>query len=420
MTEPQSPTPREVEILRRLAERKLEIAGDPLNLERKQLWYAHDAGESQRPMVLAEIGGLRDEEVPLPESALCCESPWGRSIERGLRTEIYQFEVLKDDHVVEPHLTTNWQVQVSGYGVEVVQHYPDSPEVKLGARRWESPIKDLDADFAKLRPRTYTADRQATFAEQDRLEAVFGELLPVRIRGRFWWSMGMTWPAAELIGLEELMLAMYDNPAGLHRLMRFLRDDHLTYARWLEGEGLLTRNDQNDYIGSGSMGYTKALGSGHEGPTRLHEQWVLLESQETVGVSPDQFEEFILPYQLSLAEYFGRCYYGCCEPVQSRLHLIEQLPNLARVSVAPRADQEFMARELGDRLVFSRKSDPLLVSTSIFDEQAIRAELRQTLELARGCRIELIMKDVHTLDNHPERLPRWVQLAREVVDEYYR
>ena len=248
MAESQSPTPHDVEILRRLAERKLEIAHDPLNLERKQLWYAHDAGESQRPMVLAEIGGLRDEEVPLPESALRCESPWARSVERGLRTEIYQFEVLKDDHVVEPHLTTNWQVQVSGYGVEVIQHYPDSPEVKLGARRWESPIKDLDTDFAKLRPRTYTVDRQATFAARARLEAVFGTMLPVYIRGRFWWSMGMTWPAAELIGLEQLMLAMYDNPTGLHRLMCFLRDDHLAYAQWLEGEGLLTRNDQNERV----------------------------------------------------------------------------------------------------------------------------------------------------------------------------
>ncbi len=106
--------------------------------------------------------------------------------------------------------------------------------------------------------------------------------------------------------------------------------------------------------------------------------------------------------------------------MQSRLHLIERLPNLARVSVAPRADQAFMARELGERLVFSRKSDPLLVSTSIFDEQAIRAELRQTLEMARGCRVELIMKDVHTVDKHPERLPRWVELAREVIDEHYR
>jgi len=27
------------------------------------------------------------------------------------------------------------------------------------------------------------------------------------------------------------------------------------------------------------------------------------------------------------------------------------------------------------------------------------------------------MKDVHTLGNQPERLPRWVALAREAVDD---
>ena len=59
---------------------------------------------------------------------------------------------------------------------------------------------------------------------------MFGDILPVRIRGGFWWTLGMTWTAIELIGLENLMLSMFDNPAGLHRLMAFLRDDHLAFA----------------------------------------------------------------------------------------------------------------------------------------------------------------------------------------------
>jgi hypothetical protein len=46
------------------------------------------------------------------------------------------------------------------------------------------------------------------------------------------------------------------------RLMCFLRDDHLAYAGWLESEGLLCPNDENDYIGSGSMGYTSDFQSG--------------------------------------------------------------------------------------------------------------------------------------------------------------
>ena len=52
-----------------------------------------------------------------------------------------------------------------------------------------------------------------------------------------------------------------------------------------------------------------------------------------------------------------------------------------------------------------------------FDEDAIREDLRKTLRIAAGCNVELIMKDVHTLAGHSERMARWVALAREVIDE---
>jgi hypothetical protein len=35
------------------------------------------------------------------------------------------------------------------------------------------------------------------------------------------------------------------------------------------------------------------------------------------------------------------------------------------------------------------------------------------MDLAGSCRIEIIMKDVHTLNEQPGRLARWVQIARE-------
>jgi hypothetical protein len=226
----------------------------------------------------------------------------------------------------------------------------------------------------------------------------------------------MTIVAIDLIGLENLMLAMYDNPAGLHRLMAFLRDDHLAFCRWLEREGLLSLNNENDYIGSGSEGHSRDLprpGTTPGQPVRMKDCWALLESQETVGVGPELFEEFIFPYQLALAEQFGKVYYGCCEPVHTRWQVLKKLPNLARVSVSPWADQPFMAEACGRDVVFSRKPNPAQISTALFDENAIRADLRQTLDAARGCRLEIIMKDVHTLHNEPGRLARWVQLARE-------
>ena len=91
-------------------------------------------------------------------------------------------------------------------------------------------------------------------------------------------------------------------------------------------------------IGSGSAGYTDELPQSdwREGDSvRATDQWVLSESQETVGVGPRLFEEFIFPYQLDLAKRFGLLYYGCCEPVHSRWDVLKKFPNLRKVSVSP-------------------------------------------------------------------------------------
>jgi len=66
--------------------------------------------------------------------------------------------------------------------------------------------------------------------------------------------------------------------------------------------------------------------------------------------------------------------------------------------------------------VYSRKPNPTLISTERFDEAAIRADIRHTLSAAKGCRVELVMKDVHTLNNEPERAARWVKIAREEIE----
>ncbi len=402
-------------ILRALGERKAAAAETKENAERRAAWYRHDEGPGGRPMVLAEIGGIRDEKRPVSEADLECRGEWARRLEWGLRTELYQFDVLRDDHVIEPWMNVGYRVEIGDYGVQPVVHSGDR-DGKMGARSWDPPLVDLDRDLAKLRPSEYHVDRQATHEEQTLLESVFSGVLPVRIRTSFYWTMGLTWRAIDLVGLEGLMLAMYDNPEGLHRLMAFLRDQHLAMAEWLEAEGLYTLNNENDYTGSGTMGYTRDLPASTDGVVRTRDLWVLSESQETVGVGPEQFEEFVFPYQLAIVERFGRCYYGCCEPVHGRWHIIKRLPRLARVSVSPWADEELMADYLGDRYVYSRKPAPSLISTSAYDEVVVRRDIRRTLDVAKGCRIELIMKDVHTLNNAPERIARWVQIARKEVD----
>ena len=116
---------------------------------------------------------------------------------------------------------------------------------------------------------------------------------------------------------------------------------------------------------------------------------------------------------MPVIERFGLCYYGCCEPVHARWPVLQQIPNLRRVSVSPWCDQAYMAEQLGQDYIFCRKPNPTLISTASWDEEMLRADLRQTLEVAGDCNLEIVMKDVHTLADEPWRLGRWVEIARQ-------
>ena len=102
--------PKDVTVLRGLAARKAAIADDPVNVERRRLWYAVDAGAAERTMVLAEAWVAFDD---LPEAELECREDWARELEHALRLDIFVFDTIQDDHVVE-------------------QLAPDSPDPALG------------------------------------------------------------------------------------------------------------------------------------------------------------------------------------------------------------------------------------------------------------------------------------------------
>lgn len=411
--------PQDIEVLKRLAERKRALAEDPLNLERQRLWRRHAAHRGERPMVLVE-GSVAFDDLPCAQPA--CREEWARGVERSMKREIFKFEYLKDDYVVSPYIEWNWKVTATDFGVCSTQHYAERVSGNVSSRRWDPPIRDLDEDLGKLRPRELTVDREGSLAWKDHLERVFDGILPVRRRGGFWWTTGMTQTAIDLVGLQEFMTYMCTNPDGVHRLMAFLRDDQLRVTEWYEREGLLSLNNENDYIGSGSLGFTEELPQKDwkEGdPVRRKDMWVLSESQETSDVGPEMFEEFVFRYQLPVVEQFGLSYYGCCEALHHKWSVIRRLPNLRRVSISPWCDQEYMAEALGDRYVFSRKPNPSYVSMPEFDEELIRRDLARTLDIARNCTVELVLKDVHTVCGEPRRLARWVEIAREVIAECY-
>jgi len=135
-------------------------------------------------------------------------------------------------------------------------------------------------------------------------------------------------------------------------------------------------------------------------------------------VSPAMHMEFALKYELRWLERFGLNYYGCCEPLHTKIDVLRAIPNLRKVSVSPRCDVGKMVEGTGGAYVLSIKPNPAILATDRFNEDLARQELRAALDPARGCSVEVIMKDISTVRYDPRRLWRWCEIAMEVVREY--
>jgi 5S rRNA maturation endonuclease (ribonuclease M5) len=51
-----------------------------------------------------------------------------------------------------------------------------------------------------------------------------------------------------------------------------------------------------------------------------------------------------------------------------------------------------------------------------FDPDRIRKILKRDLEACKGCNVDITLKDVETVQGDPDRVRKWVRIAREVIE----
>lgn len=398
-------------ILRDLARRVAEIAELPIMAERKKEWKRHNSLQPGRPLILIFPEGSWSELLP-PE-ALRCEDPTARQMEWELRHRIYTFEHFQSDNVVEKEWIVSKVIHSTGWGLEARHH--DSPMAR-GAWAFDPVIRE-PADLAKLRFPEITYDKEATERNLALARELFGDLLEVKLKGVSHISFHLMNLYTGLRGLEQVMWDMYENPAMLHDAMAFLEEGHRRLIHQYEEQNLLSLNNDNTYHSSGGVGYTDELPRPGYDPNHIRpaDLWASAESQEMAQVSPRMHAEFVLEYEKRLLEPFGLNGYGCCEDLTHKLDDVLTIPHIRRISIAPSANVEACAEKLGSRCIFSWKPHPAYL-VGRFDEEKLRAYLRHALEVTRGCVVEMILKDTHTCEHHPERFDRWSQIARELVE----
>jgi hypothetical protein len=314
---------------------------------------------------------------------------------------------------VEPFFDVPYTVSPDDWGLQAEYHKADA----AGSYVWDAPIRDYDQDLQRLHSPQFEIDWETTRGCLTLAQEVFGGTLQVRLKGTWWWSLGLTWLAATFRGLQNILLDFVDRPDGLKELLSRLSRGYMKKLDYLEREGLLSLNNDGTYVGSGGYGFTNQLPQpDFAGRVRCCDMWGFTESQETVNVSPGMYEEFVFPCEKPIMDRFGLTCYGCCEPLHSRWHVVQRHHGLRRVSCSPWIDVDKMAGYLGDRYVFSLKPNPAALAVPDIDKEAIRRELRQMLERTRGCIVEIIMKDNHTLARRPENAVEWCRIAREEAE----
>ena len=418
---------QETRSLRELATRWAEHAARPVMEERRRQWRAVKDLRAERPMILVETCMLPDYVGP---GELRCGDPYLRNIEKSLFEIVRHADEIGDDIVVDPYFRLPWVIEISDYGLPIQAYHARAADGSDLAYSFHFAVQS-EEDAAKLHLRSRRVDRQESRRQKERLEELFGDILPVRLGGfdpfdpdpgyRPWLGNlfgGLTMDLFKLIGNDNLLTWVYDNPRLIHRMMDLIRADREAHFRFMEREGLLYLNTDTWMPCPGSYGFVSDLPQpGHDGSrVRLQDCWCWVESQESTPISPAMFAEFFLPHIAEVARPFGLSYYGCCEGLHDRFEQVARaIPNLRAVSVSGWSDLYRMGEMLGGKYVYSRKPTPAYLSGPHPDWELARKDVRDTLAAARNCNLEICFRDLYTIAGDRPRLRRWVEMTRALM-----
>lgn len=412
---------KDKERLRKLAYRQAELANTSAMQELKKLWYRHNDGKGDRPMFAIELDTFADELVtPL----LQCTDPIARELERQLIMGTYNAEHFHDDKVVLDYFPVNngpW-LKLFNWNDEKTQATNSAGKESVG-HRFVHLIEDLEEDYDKIEDSTYGCDAEGVARTVDMVDEVFGDILPARVVGQSLYICP-TQKLVHMMDMETMLFSLYDYPDLFKTLMDRLAMDVNRYFDYLENNQLLLPTVGFELLAQGTYCATNKLPGADElakRPFKTTDVWGFLDSQETVGISPEMYEEFIFPYYRKISDRYGALSYGCCEPVHPIWdNCLSKLPNLRRVSISPWCDETFMGERLaGTDIIYHRKPDAHFIGVgTTLDEEAVRASVNKTMSAAKGCKVEFTQRDVYTVNGDVEKVRRYVEIMRDEAAKF--
>jgi len=398
--------------LRELAKKQLEYANCDKNAEILKKWDALAKGRRETPTVRLLFSNFTGEVIT---PRLKCEGKVARQMEASLLQTLVGRELFDDDTPISPTYDIAWDAYADPFGLK-----PKLTRAEGMGFHIEPQIEDLGEEIDKLRGGSFGVDREKTKTRISYAEDVFGDILPVRMIMPSL-TGSITNPLVHLMSMETYYFSMYDYPDELHEIMDMATTLYENYYDFLEKEGLLLPTHGISPLAQESFAFNNELPT--ENVTKTTQCWGFLESQETTAVSPEVYGEFVYPYQDRLVKRYGLLSYGCCERVDAIWpDYLSKWKNLRKLSVSPFNNEEQIGEYLrGSNVVYySKPRAEYVTNPGPLDEDALREYFKGVCQAASGCLFEMAQREVGTIYGDFNRGRRYVEIARECIERYWR
>ncbi len=299
-------------VLRELGGQIADIASLPVQEKRKEQWKQMNMLRPGKVMVNIDEVCWHEMNVD-DQLTLQTADPFSRGIEAELRRILYRWNHLQADMVIEPKLYAPLAITNTGAGL-----YKDA-EISMTdagndvvSHHYTIQISDI-TDIEKLKTPVITHDEKQSDIIFQKYQDIFSGSIDIEQSGAagFWfapWDDIVMWT-----GVQEALMDLAMRPDYIHALVDRLVTIGFDVLDQYESLNLLSLNNRNVRIGSGSYGYTGELPQPDfdDGHVRSIDLWGNATPQIFASVSPDMHREFGIEYERRWMERFGLCYYGC-------------------------------------------------------------------------------------------------------------
>lgn len=227
----------------------------------------------------------------------------------------------------------------------------------------------------------------------------FYEKMNKLVNGRFrvlfpMWVRGPFCIAAHLRGLDNIIIDMLEDPEFVHELMRFITDSEKEWVK--ERAKFLHLPIEKTFLFNDEIGLPL--------------------------ITPEMYEEFVLPYEIELANFYGGIlYWHSCGDTSDFITLIKKIPGLKMFHVGPKTDVLKAAKTFAPHTPLDVDLDPFRDVLEA-DEEKMRLKIREIIDICTEKNVPFCIRadgfqPVHALERDLSKIRVWIDVVRSVIKE---